>query len=473
MDLEWRFGKQGGKGQRRAQGGGDGRRLLVLADFGARESRGLCELGDALAGRPLVRVKQEDLDAAVAAIAPRLALPGAPGGAAPAELAFAGIEDFHPDQLFARVPALRAPAPAAAGGPASAGAAAATTPSSESDNDALSRLLGKQPGTRAPSTGTAIDALLGRIVAEHGGTAPAPAPTGDPRAQAAAMRGLLRQRPFQALEAAWRGLQTLVSRLDEEVEVFLLDVSRPELDADLGAETPIDVTALGRRILSPPGGRAFTALIGAFTFGPSAGDVARLGRLAALASRAGAPFVAAAAPALLGCESIAGEADPARWPGLDADGARRWEMLRRSADAPWIGLCMPRFLARAPYGAKAGGAIDAFPFDEIDGAPAHDAFLWSNPAFLCGLLLAREAARNDDDDDGADSGNEIDDLPFFSYRHEGEVEMQPSAEVFWSERAATAVMMRGLMPVMSQRDRNAVRVVRLQSIADPPSALGG
>ena len=49
--------------------------------------------------------------------------------------------------------------------------------------------------------------------------------------------------------------------------------------------------------------------------------------------------------------------------------------------------------------------------------------------------------------------------------------MYPSAEVFWGQRAADAALARGLAPLLCSRNRNAVRLVRLQSIADPPSAL--
>ena len=67
---------------------------------------------------------------------------------------------------------------------------------------------------------------------------------------------------------------------------------------------------------------------------------------------------------------------------------------------------------------------------------------------------------------------EVDDLPFFSFRSEGEVEMYPIAEVLWGQRAADAALARGLIPMVGARDRNVVRVVRHQSIADPPRALG-
>ena len=189
------------------------------------------------------------------------------------------------------------------------------------------------------------------------------------------MRRLLHEPAFQALEARWRALELLVSRAEEAVEIAVLDVTRAELLADLlpggadaGGNATLDGSALAKHVLSPPGGRAFAALIGDFAFGPGAEEAALLARLGALGAAARAPFIASAAPALVGCRSLAGANDPAGWEALAADDARRWQALRRAPAAAWIGLTLPRFLARAPYGAKTT-PIDAFPFEEIDGRP--------------------------------------------------------------------------------------------------------
>ena len=66
---------------------------------------------------------------------------------------------------------------------------------------------------------------------------------------------------------------------------------------------------------------------------------------------------------------------------------------------------------------------------------------------------------------------EIDDLPAHTYRDGGEARMQACAEAFLGERAVAALLGRGVMPLVSARDRNAVRVPRLQSLADPPTEL--
>ena len=45
-----------------------------------------------------------------------------------------------------------------------------------------------------------------------------------------------------------------------------------------------------------------------------------------------------------------------------------WRGLRESEDAKYLGLCLPRFLARVPYGARTN-PVEEFEFEEaVDGA---------------------------------------------------------------------------------------------------------
>ena len=53
----------------------------------------------------------------------------------------------------------------------------------------------------------------------------------------------------------------------------------------------------------------------------------------------------------------------------------------------------------------------------------------------------------------------------------GNVQAQPVAEVELSERTAMAMLDRGVMPLCSIRNQNAARLLRFQSIADPPTGL--
>jgi hypothetical protein len=66
---------------------------------------------------------------------------------------------------------------------------------------------------------------------------------------------------------------------------------------------------------------------------------------------------------------------------------------------------------------------------------------------------------------------EIDDLPAYTFVRDGEPELQACAERFLAESQLQAMLERGVVPLASRRDRNAVVAVRFQSIAHPPAPL--
>ncbi|MCC8998081.1 MAG: hypothetical protein LM522_01060, partial [Candidatus Contendobacter sp.] len=68
---------------------------------------------------------------------------------------------------------------------------------------------------------------------------------------------------------------------------------------------------------------------------------------------------------------------------------------------------------------------------------------------------------------------DVEDLPMHIYEEAGERVMQPATEALLGERAMSAILARGIMPLLGQRQRNAARLARFQSLADPPVALAG
>jgi type VI secretion system protein ImpC len=193
---------------------------------------------------------------------------------------------------------------------------------------------------------------------------------------------------------------------------------------------------------------------GNYAFARTAGDVEILGRLAKIMSFAGAPFL--------------GEADPG---GSAEEASPEWERLRRSTEACWIGLAMPRFLLRLPYG-KETDPVESFDFEEMPGVPNHREYLWGNPALACVQLLA-EAFAHDGWAMRPGKYAEIDRLPVHVYEAEGEKHAKPCAEVLLTERDIEWILEQGYMALASIRGRDAVRLVRFQSIAKPPARLSG
>ncbi len=458
LDLEFGFSRGAA---RRARSDGV-KRLLLMGDFSGNASSAPRA---ALASRPTHKIDIDNVEQVMRRIAPGLRLPAG-------ELAFAHLDDFHPDQLYTRLDLFQALRKAR------------TDPGTE-HGDLLGDLLGKPAAsaavpTRPAAPATGLDALIHNIVAPHIVRDTSAQSTAVRAAVDAAtteqMKDLLHDPVFRALEAAWRGVYWLVSNmeLDGPVRLHLLDVGRAELMADMAAaRDDVSRSALAGALCGPSfaasqdGG--WSLIAGLFEFGPSVQDLQLLATLGAVASLAGGAFVAAAAPALFGCDAVADLPDPMRWTPLDVDAARNWSALRKSVFAPSIGLVAPRVLLRRPYG-RSTDPIEQFTFEEQGATPEHETLLWG-PGSLAVALMVGQSLANGEPDSAADQVTELDDLPAYTYTRDGEAELQPCAEALVGERAGQALLECGLMPLLSHRQRAAVQLMRLQSIAEPPGAL--
>ena len=124
------------------------------------------------------------------------------------------------------------------------------------------------------------------------------------------------------------------------------------------------------------GGEPFGVMIGDYTFDHGPQDVQLLGDMAQVAAAAHAPFIAAAAPSVMQMESWGELANPRDLTKIFLTPEyAAWRSLRESEDSRYLGLCMPRFLARLPYGAKTD-PVDEFDFEEdTEGADSAEVLL--------------------------------------------------------------------------------------------------
>lgn len=480
-------------------------RILLMGDYGGRGG------GEALDGAPLDQRRPRAVDVDVfeqvmRRCAPRLELEAA-GGA----IDFTELDDFHPDALYRRLPLFQAlrdlrlrmqdpatfAAAAAEFASGSGGHMAGTDGASvhdarsgtpaEGDGATLERLLGRAAAA-APRSGSAasaqssLDALIRSIVAPH--IVPdAPAHQAQYLAALDAaiskqVNAILHAPEFQALESSWRGLHWLVTHLelDENLKLYVLDVTKSELLADVHASRDDLASSAMYRLLveqsvDTPGAERWSLIVGNYAFGAGGEDVMLLATLGAVGSDAGAPFVAAAKPEVAGCASFAATPDPRDWSVATDENMQNWQALRESGMAPWIGLAAPRMLLRLPYG-RSTDPIESFELEELGRVREHEHYLWGHPALACAQLIGRAFVASGWNMAPGDE-LDVDDLPAHTFDADGEKQMQACAEAYLTERAGQAMLERGLMPLLSYRNRNAVRVLRLQSIADPAQPLSG
>ena len=89
-----------------------------------------------------------------------------------------------------------------------------------------------------------------------------------------------------------------------------------------------------------------------------------LGEIAQVAAAAHAPFMAAANPTVMQMDSWQELSNPRDLTKIfQTPEYAGWRSLRESDDARYLGLAMPRYLARLPYGAKTD-PVEEFDFEE-------------------------------------------------------------------------------------------------------------
>jgi type VI secretion system protein ImpC len=310
----------------------------------------------------------------------------------------------------------------------------------------VSRSESENPRPATVEDAADLPAFIRRVSAAH--AVPKPSAAEQSRvaqrhdSASTALRAILHDPGFQALESAWRAADMLARGLETGagLQLYLLDITLPELVEHA------DAIAKGLRTAGSWG-----VIAAAFDFGQSAVHAAALKRIAALARSAGAPFLAGA-----------------RFPG--GTPSREWDEFRRSPDAGWIGLALPRFLLRLPYG-RDTSSIESFPFEEMPESE-HGAYLWGHPAFFCAFLIGQSFVSYGWNLAGR-LHQRLDDLPVHVYSEDGEMVGKPCAEVLMTEREADVLMEMGYIPIASIKGQDAAMVVRFQSVADPPSRLAG
>lgn len=429
--------------------------IVIAGDFaGANPER---------PSKPLA-VDRDNLEAVLARVRPRIELPLSGGDGKPLSLEITDLDSFHPDQLYQRLPlfeAIRATVtaepdpPAPAPPPAAPDAAAKPAGGGFLDDILASTEERYTSAPPAPARGE-WDEALHRIATTH--AQPKQSAQQERResdaqkASGLVMRAILHAPQFRTVENAWRGLDFVTRRVDtdSDIRVYLLDISKAHLAARLAKATDDE----------------WSVLLANYTFGPGDADIATLRSLAQAGAGVGVPVIAGAHPMLLGCESAGGLSDQAEWRELPEGTRNAWNALRRGADAAWIGLVLPRVLMRLPYGAESS-PCEEFPFEEMGSHVAIGDLAWANAVFTCAALLGQSWT----DFGEAGAGRDLDGMLSYSWREDGEARFQPAGEALLTDRAAEAILDRGLIPLLSSKYGSEIRIPRFQSLADPPVSL--
>lgn len=289
---------------------------------------------------------------------------------------------------------------------------------------------------------------------------------------------ILHHEDFQKVESSWRGLHHLVNNTetDEKLKINVMNISKKELAKTLrkfkGARW--DTSPIFKKIYGAEfdqlGGEPYGCLVGDYHFDYTPPDVELLGEMAKVSAASHAPFIAGAAPTVMQMDSWSELSKPADLSKKfqEADYAA-WRSLRESEDARYLGLTLPRFLARLPYGSKTD-PVEEFDFEEdTEGADSSN-YTWANSAYAMAANINRAyklygwCSRIR----GVESGGVVEGLPVHTFpTDDGGVDMKCPTEISIGDRREAELAKLGFMPLIHRKNTDLAAFLGAQSLQKP------
>jgi type VI secretion system protein ImpC len=289
---------------------------------------------------------------------------------------------------------------------------------------------------------------------------------------------ILHHADFQKLEGAWRGLHYLVNNTetDEMLKIRVLNITKNDLGKTLKRfkGTAWDQSPIFKSVYEAEygtfGGEPFGCLVGDYYFDQTPPDVELLGELSKTCAAAHTPFIGGASPTVMQMNSWQELANPRDLTKIFLTPEyAAWRSLRESEDSRYIGLAMPRFLARLPYGAKTS-PVEEFDFEEDTGAADHTKYAWANSAYAMATNITRSfklygwCSRIR----GIESGGAVEGLPVHTFpTDDGGVDMKCPTEIAITDRREAELAKNGFMPLLHRKNSDFAAFIGAQSLQKP------
>ncbi len=289
---------------------------------------------------------------------------------------------------------------------------------------------------------------------------------------------ILHHEEFQQLEGAWRGLHYLVNNTetDEQLKIKVFNISKKELGKTLKKfkGTAWDQSPIFKRVYEEEygqfGGEPYGCLVGDYFFDHSPPDVELMGEIAKVSAASHAPFITGASPNLMQMDSWQELSNPRDLTKIfTTPEYAAWRSLRESDDSRYIGLAMPRFLSRIPYGAKTN-PVEEFDFEEDTEGAKHDKYTWANAAYAMATNITRSfklygwCSRIR----GVESGGDVQGLPCHTFpTDDGGVDMKCPTEIAISDRREAELAKNGMMPLVHKKNSDFAAFIGAQSLHRP------
>jgi type VI secretion system protein ImpC len=279
---------------------------------------------------------------------------------------------------------------------------------------------------------------------------------------------------FQKLESAWRSLKYLVDKTDfrENIKLEILNVGKDDLLENFEDSPEIPKSGLYKTVYTAEygqfGGQPYAAMIGNYEFGSGPQDIKLLQYVASVAAMAHAPFIAAVGSSMFGLDDFNGLPQLKDLKSIfEGPQYIKWQTFRQSEDARYVGLALPRFLLRLPFGPDTE-PIKAFNYEE-DVSASHDDYLWGNAAFTFASRLTDSFAKYRwcANIIGPKGGGTVEDLPLHQYEAMGAIQTKIPTEVLISERREYELAEEGFIGLTMRKGSDNAAFFSANSVQKP------
>ncbi|MGE0280800.1 MAG: type VI secretion system contractile sheath large subunit [Rhizobiaceae bacterium] len=296
------------------------------------------------------------------------------------------------------------------------------------------------------------------------------------------MNEILHCPEVRQMEGTWRGLWYLVNNTetDTKLKIRVMNVTKDELadtledyEGQMWDQSPI-FRKVYTEEYSQFGGAPYGCLIGAYEFSNHPRDVGLLRNISGICASAHTPFIAGASPRLFRMDSWQELPNPQDLAMIVNNPAyASWQSLRESEDARYIGLAMPRVLARLPYGAETV-PVKGFAFEE-EVEKDHNKYIWMNAAFPMGVNINRshKLFAWGSQIRGVENGGSVINLPVHSFpTDDGSIAMKCPTEVAIDDRREAELAKLGLMPILHRKNTDIAAFIGAHSLQDDETRAG-
>jgi type VI secretion system protein ImpC len=279
---------------------------------------------------------------------------------------------------------------------------------------------------------------------------------------------------FQKMESAWRSMKYLVDKTDfrENIKLEIMNVSKDDLLEDFEDAPEVVKSGLYQTFYTAEygqfGGQPYANIIANYEFSPKPQDMKLLQYIASVCAMSHAPFIAAAGPEFFGLEDFNGLPKLKDLQSIfEGPQYIKWQSFRESEDARYVGLTLPRFLLRLPYGQDTK-PVKAFNYEE-DISETHENYLWGNAAFTFASRLTDSFAKYRwcTNIIGPMGGGAVEDLPLHQYEAMGETQTKIPTEVLVSDRREFELAEQGFISLAMRKGSDNAAFFSANSVQKP------